>query len=289
MRYKDRQGNIIDKTTGQDKFLHRLYTTKVGRVCVKVLTRPFITKVAGFYLSTRLSKIHIKGFIKKQNINMEEYVKTEYMSYNDFFTRQIKPEMRPICAGENCLISPSDGKVLAYEIGKTTPFEIKNSRYTVESILQDNELASKYIGGYFVIIRLSVDNYHRYCYIDNGVVTNKKHIKGIFHTVNPIATALADVYKENTREYTVMETENFGMVTQIEVGATMVGRIVNYPNCEKFTRGQEKGKFEFGGSTIVLLLQKDSVKVSEDILQNTAEGMETLVKMGECIGIKKKI
>lgn len=287
MKYKDRQGNLFEKTTGQDKFLRSLYTKKIGRAFIWVLTRPFITKIGGFYLSRRISKIHIKRFIKKQNINMDEYLPQEYKSYNDFFTRPIKLEYRPIEMRPNVLISPADGKVTAYKIGENTSFEIKNSRYTVESILRDKDLADEYRGGWCVIVRLTVDNYHRYCYVDNGTVLKSCYIKGIFHTVNPIAVEEKDVYKENSREYTVIQTENFGMVTQIEVGATMVGRIVNYPVTEPVRKGQEKGKFEFGGSTVVLLLQKDAVAIAEDIVQNTIEGCETLVKMGEPIGEKK--
>ncbi|MBE7067552.1 MAG: phosphatidylserine decarboxylase [Ruminococcaceae bacterium] len=286
MTYKDRQGNLIEQTTGQDRFLHNLYTRKAGRIVIKVMTRPFLSKIAGFYLSRSISKIHIKRFVKKQKINMDDYMPQKYTSYNDFFTRPIKPERRPVDMNTNVLISPADGKVTVYKIGENTPFEIKNSRYTVESILRDKELAAKYTGGWCVVVRLSVDNYHRYCYIDDGIVVGNRYIKGILHTVNPIATAIADVYKENSREYTVIQTKNFGTVTQIEVGATMVGRIVNYPVTGPVTKGQEKGKFEFGGSTVVLLLQQDAAAISDDIIQNTLEGHETLVKMGENIGTK---
>lgn len=287
MRYKDREGNLYEKTTSQDRFIRRLYTSKAGRILVKILTRPFITKVASLYLSSRMSTIHIKSFIKKNNINMDEYMPAKYKSYNDFFTRRIKFEYRPINRDKTAVISPSDGKITVYHIEQNMPFEIKNSRYTVESILQNKELAHEFSGGYCVIIRLSVDNYHRYCYIDNATIVENKRIKGILHTVNPIATACADVYKENSREYTVFETENFGKVVQIEVGAMMVGKIVNNSVTGTVSRGEEKGLFEFGGSTIVLLFQKDRINISEDILNNSSDNCETLVKMGEKIGATK--
>lgn len=289
MKYKDREGNLYEKTTGQDRFIRKAYTTKAGRVLIKILTRPFITKIASLYLSCGISTIHIKSFIKKNNINMDEYVPTKYRSYNDFFTRRIKAECRPINGDRNAVICPADGKVTVYNIGENTPFEIKNSRYTVESILRNKELAEQFSGGYCVIIRLSVDNYHRYCYIDNATVTDNKRIKGILHTVNPIATACADVYKENSREYTVLKTENFGTVVQIEVGAMMVGRIVNNSVTGPVVRGEEKGKFEFGGSTIVLLFEKDKISISNDIINNTLDNCETLVKMGEKIGELKEL
>ena len=87
-------------------------------------------------------------------------------------------------------------------------------------------------------------------------------------------------------EYTVLETENFGTVVQVEVGAMMVGRIVNHHGTHSFQRGEEKGMFEFGGSTTVLLVKKDQLKVDQDILENSKENIETVVKLGEKIGCR---
>ena len=129
-----------------------------------------------------------------------------------------------------------------------------------------------------------MDDYHRYCYIDNGTKTDNTFIAGELHTVNPIALERYNIYKRNCREYTVLHTENFGDVVQIEVGAMMVGRIVNNHGEASFVRGEEKGRFEFGGSTIVMLFGRDSISVDHDILCNSAEGIETVVKLGEKIG-----
>ena len=145
-------------------------------------------------------------------------------------------------------------------------------------------LANRFCGGYCLIFRLEVDDYHRYCYIDNGTKTDNTFIAGELHTVNPVALERYNIYKRNSREYTVLHTENFGDVVQVEVGAMMVGRIVNHHGEGGFCRGEEKGKFEFGGSTIVMLFGKDTICPDEDILRNSAEGIETVVKYGEKIG-----
>ena len=284
MHCKDREGRIVHKDNGQDNFLKNLYGTSIGRKFLKILVNPCISKLGGAFLSTKLSSLLVKPFIKANNIDMSDYTERAYASFNDFFTRDLKPGKRFINRDKEVLISPSDGRVSVYEIDDNMTFNIKDSYYTVESLTHSKKAANYYKGGTCVIIRLCVDNYHRYCYIDNGYKTTNKYIPGVLHTVNPVACEYYDIYKENSRECSLLHTENFGKVMQIEVGALMVGKIVNYDEVACIHRGDEKGKFEFGGSTIVLLFKKDSVEIDDDLIENTKNGYETAVKMGERIG-----
>lgn len=284
MHCKDREGRIIHKDNGQDNFLKGLYGTVLGRKFLKILINPTISKLGGAALSTKLSSLLVKPFIKANNIDMSDYTERAYASFNDFFTRDLKPGKRFINRDKEVLISPSDGRVSVYEIDDNMTFNIKDSYYTIESLTHSKKAANYYKGGTCVIIRLCVDNYHRYCYIDNGYKTTNKFIEGVLHTVNPVACEYYDIYKENSRECSLLHTENFGKVMQIEVGALMVGKIVNYDQVACIHRGDEKGKFEFGGSTIVLLFKKDTVDIDDDLIENTKNGYETAVKMGERIG-----
>lgn len=284
MHCKDREGRIIHKDNGQDNFLKGLYGTVLGRKFLKILINPTISKLGGAVLSTKLSSLLVKPFIKVNNIDMSDYTERAYASFNDFFTRDLKPGKRFINRDKEVLISPSDGRVSVYEIDDNMTFNIKDSYYTIESLTHSKKAANYYKGGTCVIIRLCVDNYHRYCYIDNGYKTTNKFIEGVLHTVNPVACEYYDIYKENSRECSLLHTENFGKVMQIEVGALMVGKIVNYDQVACIHRGDEKGKFEFGGSTIVLLFKKDTVDIDDDLIENTKNGYETAVKMGERIG-----
>ena len=88
--------------------------------------------------------------------------------------------------------------------------------------------------------------------------------------------------------YALLESDHFGTLLQMEVGATMVGRIVNNPGQRRVERGEEKGRFEFGGSTVIVLLEKDAAVIDEDILRNTQQDAETVVHLGERIGRKKE-
>lgn len=286
---KDRLGNIVREDNSQDNMLKGIYGSVWGRCFLRVATMPVISRIAGFFLSSRPSCVINKPFIKSNNIDMSEYKECEYKSFNDFFTREIKPEKRPVDRGADVLVSPADGRVSAYKIDSESVFKIKDSFYTVESILQSKVAAMYYRDGYCVIIRLCVDNYHRYSYVDNGILGGVKFIKGVLHTVNPEALKHYNIYKENCRECSVLNTENFGKVTYVEVGALLVGKIKNrHTTGYRFAKGEEKGMFEYGGSTVVLFIEKGKAVIDEDLLGNTEEGFETAVIMGERIGKRMK-
>ncbi|MDO5125462.1 MAG: phosphatidylserine decarboxylase [Ruminococcus sp.] len=285
MKYRDRQGNEYDKTTGQDKFLADVYGSAFGRSIMKFLGNPVFSKASRVLLNSKISAMAIDSFCKKNNIDLSDYEDRKFTSFNDFFTRKIKNGKRFFSKDKNLLCSPSDGKVSAYEITGSSEFAIKNSVYTVCSLLRDKKLADRYNGGTALIIRLSVDDYHRYCYPCDGVKSRNRTIKGILHTVNPIVSEYLPVYLENSREYCMIRSEKFGDIIQMEVGALLVGKITNdvISKC-KVSKGEEKGFFEFGGSTIVLLLEKDKVSVCEEFFENTRQGFETVVKQGDVLG-----
>ncbi len=267
---------------GFQKFLYRNF---IGRLILKLLIRPWVSKLGGFYMNRKCSKGMIKKFVKKNNIDLSQYDMTNIKCYNDFFTRKIIDGARNINIESDKLISPCDSKLQAFKINEESIFNIKDSYYKVEDLIQNKELAKEYINGYCLIFRLTVDDYHRYCYVDNGTKTKNTPIKGVLHTVNPIALERYNFYKTNSREYCILETENFGKIIQVEVGALMVGKISNHHQEYTFTKGEEKGMFLFGGSTIVLLV-KENIKIDEDILFNTSNNDETVVRYGEAIGTK---
>lgn len=288
MKYIDRKGNITIEENSQDRLLRHLYTDRGGRLCLKLLVRPFVSRAVGHFLNSGLSARLIPGFVKRNKIDLSEYQEERYYSYNDFFTRNIKPKERPIAQEERILVSPCDGKATVCRIGSDSRFYIKDTPYTAEQLLKNKKLAKRYVDGYAVIFRLTVDNYHRYCYPASGIKSRNVSVPGMLHTVNPAANEVFPIYKENAREYTLLKTEQFGTIVMMEVGAMMVGKITNHhKDSRKVEKGLEKGYFEFGGSTIVLLLQPGKVRIDYDLLENSENGYETLVKMGERIGEQK--
>ena len=237
-------------------------------------------------MNSSLSKGQIKSFVEKNNIDLNLYESQEYNSYNDFFTRTIKEGVRHIDDDENALIAPCDSKLPVYPIEESIQLKIKNSVYTIEDLLMSPALADEYRGGLCLVFRLTVDDYHHYHFIDDGTADKEHFIQGVFHTVNPIASDYYPIYKTNSRAYTVLHTKHFGDVVQMEVGAMMVGKITNLQK-QSFKRGEEKGYFEFGGSTVVLFIKKDVVDIDEDILNISKNEDEVRVLMGERIGTLK--
>ena len=277
-----RNGEKLDYDQSQDLFLEKLYGSLAGRCLLKVLTQPVITELGGAFMNSSLSKGQIKSFVEKNNI----YESQNYHSYNDFFTRTIKEGVRHIDEDESVLIAPCDSKLTVYPIADSLQLKIKNSFYTIEDLLMSPTLADEYRGGLCLVFRLTVDDYHHYHFIDDGTAEKDHFIKGIFHTVNPIASDYYPIYKTNSRSYTVLHTKHFGDVVQMEVGAMMAGKITNLHK-QSFKRGEEKGYFEFGGSTVVLFIKKDVVEIDEDILSHSKNEDEVRVLMGERIGTLK--
>lgn len=279
--YIDENFNITNGETAQDRLLKAVYSNAFLRLLIKPLTLPTISKIAGRFLDSRLSYHLIKPFIKANKIDMREYEPKRFVSFNDFFTRRIKNGLRPVNKDAK-IISPCDGKVSAYKIGDDSIFKIKHSLYSIRSLTKSKTLSEKFKGGTAVIIRLCVDDYHRYCYPISGVKSTNVFIPGFLHTVNPAALEKEKVFIENSREYCLIKNKDTKLV-QIEVGALMVGKISNNEMfTSKVTKGEEKGCFEFGGSTIVLLLDSKT-EVRPDFFKNTELGLETIIKQGEAI------
>lgn len=259
--------------------LRLLYRTAPGRLALKALTRPAFSKLVGRVLSSRFSMRLIPGFVRKNNIDTARYDLSDVASYNDFFSRPLRAEALVV---EDGLVSPCDAKLTAYPIEPGAVFTVKGSEYALAELLRDEALAGTFTGGMCLIFRLTVDNYHRYCYFDDCTELFHRAIPGQLHTVQPIAFHRYNIYHRNSREYTVLDTAHFGRAVMVEVGALCVGKIENYHRPGPHVKGEEKGRFLFGGSTVMVLVR--DVSIDEEILENTRRGLETVVTIGERIG-----
>ena len=243
--------DIVQYGAGKLDFL---YNNFVGRIFLGIAVSPFVSNIYAWKNSKKSSAKKIPAFIRDHNINMSDYEDREYKSFTDFFTRKIRYGKRPIDMKPESLISPADSKLL--------------------------ENAKEFAGGYALVFRLTVDDYHRFCYPDKGCLISKRMIKGKLHTVSPVSKN-HKIYMENTRQVNLLKTEKFGTIAYIEVGAMLIGRIVDN-GTDVFEKGQEKGYFEPGGSTVIILVK--NVEIDKDIMEQSASGIETKVRYGERIG-----
>ena len=269
--------DIVQYGAGKLDFL---YNNFVGRIFLGIAVSPFVSNIYAWKNSKKSSAKKIPAFIRDHNINMSDYEDREYKSFTDFFTRKIRYGKRPVDMKPESMISPADSKLLVYEIEKDTTLRIKGRTYTVDEILADSENAKEFAGGYALVFRLTVDDYHRFCYPDKGCLISKRMIKGKLHTVSPVSKN-HKIYMENTRQVNLLKTEKFGTIAYIEVGAMLIGRIVDN-GTDVFEKGQEKGYFEPGGSTVIILVK--NVEIDKDIMEQSASGIETKVRYGERIG-----
>ena len=215
---------------------------------------------------------------------MASFEEKEYTSFNDFFIRRKKNLNFDIKKDD--FVSPCDSKLLVLKLNNESTFNIKGSVYNLKNIINE-DLSKKYSNGYALIFRLEVTDYHRYHFIDDGTLDEYKYIKGKFHTVQPVAYN-KKIFHTNSREYVTLHTKNFGDVIEVDVGALCVGKITNNKEIKSFKKGDEKGYFEFGGSTIILFVEDNKIIIDDDILYNSKQGKETVVSCGEKIGIKVK-
>ena len=281
-------GQLIEEDVPGGGVLNFLYGgNPLGKLSLFVMfRRKYFSSLFGKYIDSSRSKKGVVKFIDKFNIDMNDYQDevSSFNTFNEFFYRKIKPSARPIGQG---VISPADGRVLAFpEISDSTRFFIKGSEFNLNNFLGNQVLAEKFKGGAMLIVRLAPVDYHRFHFPVTGTVSETTKIKGAYYSVSPLALRKSlEIFCENKREYCVVETESQGEVLVCDVGATLTAGIhQTYLANTKIEKGEEKGYFSFGGSTLVVLFEKDKMTFSEDLIKNTNDGLETWLKMGETIG-----
>ncbi len=290
IKYVERSSGIVktEQIYGES-WLRWLYNNPVGELSLyAIVKRKLISDWYGTQMNSPESTNRISAFISKYHINKKEFKKQDFTSFNDFFSRKLKASARPIDTNNTVVISPADGKILAYSDISEQDFIVKGYRFNLLQFFNDSALAKQYQNGSLMIIRLCPTDYHRFHFPVNGRVILNHQIKGPLFSVSPIALRKkVEIICRNKREYTQIESKNFGALTMAEVGATMVGSIIQTYKTVQIKKGQEKGYFLFGGSTIVLFFEKDKIQIDSDILINTQKQLETEVKMGERIAASK--
>lgn len=262
-----------------------LYRTIPGRLVLKILVNPYLSMAAAAFFSSGISAFLIPGFVRKNNIDLRQYVvpKGGYRSFNDFFTRKLRSEYRRDPKPE--LQSPCDGFLTVKNINSDSVFDIKHCSYSVRSLLRDEETANTFAGGTAFIFRLTPANYHRYVFCADGKIICRRRIKGLLHCVRPAALERVPVFTENSREYVVIESKRMGKIIQMEVGAMLVGKITNLPSSYTgmvVAGGSEKGYFEYGGSTIIVITEH-RVTLCKELAGRIKNGGEIPVMIGEAV------
>lgn len=276
----------IEEKGCQQELLNFLYTTKIGRFLLwAVAKRRWFSCLMGYLKKTKGSARKVPEFVKAHAIDLSECEKQVYDSFNDFFIRKRGYYTDTL---DKELMAIADARLSIYTIESHTKLKIKGSIYTIEDLLNHQEEAKRYEGGTCLVYRLALEDYHRYVYLDDGKILNHYFVKGVLHTVRSISEHY-NVFVTNAREVMALQTKHFGCVTQIEVGAMTVGKIVNEKYTGSFKKLEEKGHFEYGGSTIIQLFEPGKVVIEKDILEKSSQLIEVKVRIGEGIGYAQEI
>lgn len=297
------QITYIDRATGK-KCIEKVYGSSALKllygddIITKILgvpllhtivKNPIFSSVYGFFQKTKSSQKKIKPFIKNFEVDPKEFLDSvdTYASFNDFFIRKLKPEARPIFQGDNIAVIPADGRYLFFQdIDAALGFVVKDQKFNLETLLDDPILKEKYSGGSMIMARLCPTDYHRFHFPADCEPGKVKMINGWLYSVNPIAIKKdIHIFTENKRAITELKTRQFGKILYLEIGATSVGSInQTYTPNQPYKKGDEKGYFSFGASSLILLFEPGRLIIDEDLLLATSQGFEIKCLMGQSMG-----
>jgi phosphatidylserine decarboxylase len=267
-----------------------LLSKTIGRSLLKLLSRnPAFSRLYGWWQNQSWTKHRIAPFIKKFGIDTSEFLlpTDSYTSFNDFFIRRLKAEARPISVEKNVAIIPADGRYLFYQqIDKADGFIVKGKKFQLSSLLNDPGLAAQYEQGSMLIARLCPTDYHRFHFPVDCTPGSTQLINGWLYSVNPIALKKnIEIFSQNKRTLTKLESKEFGEVLFVEIGATNVGSMIETYEPNTFCpKGSEKGYFSFGASSLIVLFPPKSIQFDCDLLAATKENFEMKCLLGQSLG-----
>jgi len=292
VRYFNRYTQTVEteKVVGE-RWMRLIYETVPGRLALHlVVRRALFSRIYGWKMNWHYSGQKVLPFIVANSIDDREFTKSAFLydTFNEFFTRALKPEARPIAPGDEVAVFPADGRHLAFpNVDEANGFYVKGEKFTLAELLGDPGIAQQYAGASMLISRLCPVDYHRFHFPVAGVPGEPALINGWLYSVNPIALRRNIRYLvENKRVFTLLDSPQFGPVLMIEVGATMVGSIKQlFAPGRAVAKGEGKGLFKIGGSCVITLFQRGCIRFDSDLVEQSRTCLETFARMGDRLGM----
>ena len=289
--YNRYTADVESESVYGESYLRWIYSTLLGRLTLETaVKRKAFSRWYGWRMSRPASRKLISGFIEQYELDAGEFLEPleSYKTFNEFFYRKLKPSARPVAEGEDIAVFPADGRHLGFaNVDAAEGVFVKGQRFDLAALLGSRELAERFAGGSLVLSRLCPVDYHRFHFPVEGVAAAApKQINGDLYSVNPIALRqrLA-IFWENLRYLTLLTSSRFGHVAFLEVGATCVGSVTHtHHSAAPFAKGDEKGYFAFGGSSVITIFEPGKIALSPDLLAHSAECREVYARMGDEMG-----
>lgn len=301
IQYYNRQTQSIEtELVYGDRAIKFIYDNPLGRLLAPIVASKLVSQVYGQYQDRPVSKKKVPPFVEKFSIDLSTYkagsVPTEnkensYKTFNEFFIREFEANQRSFIEDDTKMPAFSEARYFGHEaINNDVEIPVKGKLLNSNGLLGNSKWAPSFEGGPLLIARLCPVDYHRYHYSLDGKTLDSFQISGQYHSVNPIALkSKPEIFLVNERRASILETETFGKLAYIEVGAAMVGKIIqSHDETKPHNKGDEKGYFLFGGSTVIVLGEKGKWRPSDDILSNTTKGIETYLHLGEEVALLAK-
>ena len=290
--YFDRyQGRVCQEVVYGDKALRWVYGTTIGQVSLHALVkRTLFSRWYGWLMDRPSTKKKIAPFIEDYHLDADEFVRCpdDFLSFNDFFSRALKPEARPIDSSSQSIVFPADGRHLCIpELSRGDGLFVKGETFDLRSLLADDDLASRYAEGSLLLSRLCPVDYHRFHFPASGSPGEVRLINGPLYSVNPVALRKnIEILATNKRTITTLQTDDCGRVLLIEVGATCVGSIrQTFRPDARVKKGDEKGYFRFGGSSTITIFEPGRVTFAADLVEQSSRRRELYARMGDSAGV----
>jgi len=290
--YNRGKGQVETEKVYGDGLIKWMYESVSGKLLSNLLVKGPLSAIYGSSQSTSFSAKKISNFIKNYKINMDEYqaedgqpAEKPFSSFNNFFIRKFKEGKRPFPEESTKMGAFAEARYYGYEsIQDEETIPVKGKFLNAKELLANTKWEETFNNGPLLLARLCPVDYHRFHFPDDGEVLDYYKVRGELHSVNPLALReKADIFSQNLREVTILETKNFGKIAYVEVGAMMVGRIEQTTDLKEFKKGDEKGYFLFGGSTVIIIGEKGKWSPAKDICENTKKSMETYIQLGEAL------
>ena len=284
------KGTVETERVYGENWLKLIYDNPFGKLLLwAAVKKSWFSRWYGWRMSQPASKARIRPFIRKYKLDEEEFDSDPegFRSFNEFFSRKLKPDARPIEQANAVAVFPADGRHLGVQdLSANLGFYVKGQKFDLPKLFQSDELAGRFRKGSLIISRLCPVDYHRFHAPVSGKISEARLINGSLLSVNPIALRKRlSVFWENKRYLCMIDSDYHGKVAQFIVGATCVGSATfTFSQNQCVKKGEELGYFSFGGSSVLTLFEKDKLRISEDVQQHSQANIETYAKMGEEMG-----
>lgn len=285
-------GRLETEAVYGEGFLRWVYGNPLGSLALHALVkRAAFSRWYGRRMDQPASAAKIAPFIATYGLDPAEFAEPvdSYRSFNEFFSRKLKPSARPVDASPGSVVFPADGRhLLIPDIAACGSFFVKGAPFDLTSLLGDAELARRFAAGSLLISRLCPVDYHRFHFPCAGVPGEPRWINGPLFSVSPIALRQRPgILWENKRCLTVVKSPELGTVLYLEIGATCVGTIVHTSTPgQPVAKGDEKGYFRFGGSCVITVYEPGRVGWDADLVEHGTAGREVYGWMGERCGVR---